>query len=262
MSENAQKTKKKTETKTVERYSWIERWTHTFHALAMLLLIFTGLAIYFGWDFISFHNARMLHMLVVPVLLLTNWFLVPYGIISHGWQEGKIKGIIHHFYYSYIFNIEDYRRLKGMVLNFFGKQDKYPEFTVYNEKTGHYKTKLHPMFKIFIVVEGMSIFLIFITGLVLYNVDLTILLPISGIITWIFGLVAPLLNMNALELIRWLHLALTYFFIFELICHVLILEFDTKVFKYWKSIFIDGKEDLNSPVVEVISEDHGHGDHH
>jgi Cytochrome b(N-terminal)/b6/petB. len=254
MSENAQKTKKKV---TVERYNWVERWTHTFHAIAMLVLIFTGLVIYFRWDIMSFHNARMLHMIMVPVLLLTNWFLVPYGILSHGWQEGGIKGIITHFYYSYIFNIEDYRRLKGMVLNFFGKEDKYPKFTVYNEKTGHYKTKLHPMFKIFIVVEGMCIFLIFITGIVLYDVNLTILLPISGIITWVFGLFAPLLNMNGLEFIRWLHLALTYFFIFELVCHTLILEFDTKVFKYWKSIFIDGKEDLEGSVVEVISEDHG-----
>jgi len=254
MSENAQKTKKKV---TVERYNWVERWTHTFHAIAMLLLIFTGLVIYFGWDIMSFHNARMLHMIMVPVLILTNWFLVPYGIISHGWQEGGIKGIIHHFYYSYIFNIEDFRRLKGMVLNFFGMQKKYPEFTVYNEKTGHYKTKLHPLFKIFIVVEGMCIFLIFITGIVLYDIDLTIFfIPISEILIWIFAWVAPFFDMNSLAFIRWLHLALTYFFIFELICHAFILEFDPKVFRYWKSIFVDGKEDLDSPVVEVISEGH------
>jgi len=257
MTESAQKTK--TQKKTVERYNWVERWTHTFHAIAMLTLIITGLAIYFRWDFISAHNARLLHMIMVPVLLLTNWFLVPYGIISHGWQEGGVKGIIHHFYYSYIFNIEDFRRLKGMVLNFFGKQDKYPAFTVYNEKTGHYRTKLHPIFKLFIVVEGMCIFLIFVTGIVLYAVDFSILfIPVSGIIIWIFDWIAPLFNMNALAFIRWLHLALTYFFIFELICHAFILEFDTKVFRYWKSIFIDGKEDLDSPVVEVISEEHKH----
>ncbi|MDV0444685.1 hypothetical protein MmiAt1_02200 [Methanimicrococcus sp. At1] len=254
MSANAQKTK------TVERYNWLERWTHTFHAIAMLVLIFTGLAIYFGWgEIISFHNARILHMIMVPVLILTNWCLVPYGILSHGWQEGGVKGVINHFYYSYIFNKEDYYRLKGMVLNFFGKQEKYPEFTVYNKATGHYKTKLHPMFKIFIVVEGMCIFLIFITGIVLYKVDWNIVgIPIAHWLTIIFGWISPILNMNGLEFARWLHLALTYFFIFELICHAFILEFDTKVFKYWRSIFIDGKEYLDSPVVQVIDEEEHH----
>lgn len=253
MSSNAQKTK-------VERYNWLERWTHTFHAIAMLVLIFTGLVIYFRWDIMTFHNARILHMIMVPVLILTNWCLVPYGILSHGWQEGGIKGVIKHFYYSYIFNKEDFLRLKGMVLNFFGRQKKYPEFTVYNQATGHYKTKLHPMFKIFIVVEGMCIFLIFITGIVLYKVDWSLfsIIPVAHWLTIIFGWFSPILDMNGLQFVRWLHLALTYFFIFELICHAFILEFDPKVFKYWKSIFVDGKEYLDSPVVEVIHEEEHH----
>lgn len=252
MSQNAEKTI------TVERYNWLERWTHTFHAIAMLVLIFTGLAIYFGWgEIISFHTARTLHMVFVPVLILTNWFLVPYGIVSHGWQEGGIKGIVKHFYYSYIFNKEDYYRLKGMVLNFFGKQKEYPAFTIYNKTTGHYKTKLHPMFKIFIVVEGMCIFLIFITGIVLYKVDWSIIgIPVAQWLTTIFGWISPLFDMGGLQFARWLHLALTYFFIFELICHAFILEFDSKVFRYWKSIFIDGKEDLDSSVVQIIEEEH------
>lgn len=248
---NAQKTEL-----VVERYNWVERWTHTFHAIAMLVLILTGLAIYFGWEFISFHNARLLHMFAVPVLLVTNWFLVPYGILSHGWQEGGVKGIVKHFYYNYLFNIEDYRRLKGMVLNFFGLQKEYPPYVIYNQATGHYKTKLHPLFKIFIVVEGIAIFLIVITGIVLYAPDWSIIgIPVSDWLLVIFGWFSPFLNMNALQFARWLHLAVTYFFIVELIAHAFILQFSSKNFMYWRSIFIDGKEYLDSPIVQVIDEE-------
>ncbi|MDV0447046.1 hypothetical protein MsAg5_09180 [Methanosarcinaceae archaeon Ag5] len=242
---------------TVQRYNWVERWTHTFHAIAMLVLLFTGFAIYFRWDFVTFHNARAWHMIAVPVLIVTNWFLVPYGIFSEGYAEGGIKGVVSHFKNGYIFGKDDYLRLKGMILNFFGKQAEYPPFTVYDKKTGHYVTKLHPMFKILIVLEGMCIFLIFITGIVLYKVDWSLLgLPIAEWITWIFNWIGQWFNMNGLELIRWVHLALTYFFVFELIVHVFILEFDPKVFKYWKSIFINGKEDLDGPVVEVVEDAH------
>lgn len=239
-------------TQEIERYNWIERWTHTFHAIAMLILIFTGLVIYFRWDFMTMHNARVLHMVAVPFLIITNWFLVPYGIISHGWEEGGVKGVIKHFYSSYVFNSRDAKILKQMIMNFFGKGE-YPEFTIYDKTSGHYITKLHPMFKIFIVLEGIAIFLIFVTGIVLYDVSWSLLgLPIADWITTVFGWFAPWFGFSALSLIRWIHLTLTYFFIFELICHALILELDPKTLRYWKSIFIDGKEDMNGPLVKVV----------
>lgn len=237
---------------TIERYNWLERWTHTFHAIAMITLLFTGFAIYYRWDFISMHNARMWHMIAVPFLLVTNWILVPYGIISHGLEEGGIKGVGSHFLNSYIFNSNDAKIVKKIFLNFFGK-GKYPKFSIYSKDTGHYHTKLHPIFKIFIVIEGLCIFLVFITGLVLYDVNWTFLhIPISKILITIFGFISPVFNMNSLSFIRLIHLLMTYFFVFEFICHVFILEFDPNVFRYWKSIFIDGKEELNGPVLEVI----------
>lgn len=259
---------------TIERYNWVERWTHTFHAIAMLVLIFTGLVIYFRWDIMTMHNARILHMIMVPVLILTNWFLVPYGIISHGLAEGaekkagslsekivnSLKGVVSHFYHSYIFNKDDARILKQAIVNFFdlSGKTKYPAFTIYNKDGGHYKTKLHPMFKIFIVVEGMCIFLVFITGIVLYAVDWSILgIPVASWITTIFGWFAPILDLTPLAFIRWVHLLMTYFFMFELVCHALILEFDPKVFRYWKSIFITGTEEIDGPVIEV-TEGHNH----
>lgn len=239
-------------TENVMRYDWIGRWTHTFHAIAMLVLIFTGLVIYFRWDIMSMHNARTLHMVSVPVLILTNWFLVPYGIIVQGYAEGGVKGIITHFYNNYIFNSRDAKHLSQAIKNFFGKGE-YPKFTIYDKGKGHYITRLHPLFKIFIVLEGISIFLIFLTGIVLYDVNWSIFgLPIAQWITTIFGWFAPFLNLSSLSFIRWVHLALTYFFIFELICHALILQFAPKPFNYWKTIFITGKEDFNNPVVQVI----------
>lgn len=60
----------------VERYTATDRIAHTVHAIAMLVLIITGLKIYTGWDFMSFHTARGLHMIMVPFLLAVNWILI------------------------------------------------------------------------------------------------------------------------------------------------------------------------------------------
>ena len=38
---------------------------------------------------------------------------------------------------------------------------------------------------------------------------------------------------------------MTYWFVFELVVHVGILEFDPHVWKYYKAIFWTGKEDLH-----------------
>ena len=74
----------------VERYTITDRIAHTVHAVAMLVLIITGLKIYAGWDFMSFHNARALHMIMVPFLLAVNWILIPYNIfLRRPWVYGK-----------------------------------------------------------------------------------------------------------------------------------------------------------------------------
>ena len=51
--------------------------------------------------------------------------------------------------------------------------------------------------------------------------------------------------MTSLEFLRVLHLLMTYWFVFELVVHVGILEFDPHVWKYYKAIFWTGKEDLS-----------------
>ena len=130
----------------VERYTFLERATHLVHLVSMIILLVTGFKIYLGWDFMEFGTARALHMIAVPFFLAANWILVPYNVFSAG-GDGSLSGILAHFFESYIFNQEDAARVKGMVLNFFGK-GKYPEFTVYDAEEGHYRTKLHPILKL------------------------------------------------------------------------------------------------------------------
>ena len=57
---------------------------------------------------------------------------------------------------------------------------KYPAFSIYDEEKGHYETKLHPLMKILIVLEGIAIVLIAISGIVLYKLDWSLFgLPIA-----------------------------------------------------------------------------------
>ena len=226
----------------VERYTVTDRIAHTVHAIAMIVLIITGLKIYTGWDFMSFHTARGLHMIMVPFLLAVNWILIPYNIFSEG--HGFL-GKISHFKDHYIFGPKDATRLGGIISNFFRK-GRYPAFSIYDEEKGHYETKLHPLMKILIVLEGAALFLIAVSGIVLYKLDWSLFgLPIGSWILSIGGLIAPIFDMTSLEFLRTLHLLLTYWFVFELVVHVGILEFDPHVWKYYKAIFWSGKEDLS-----------------
>ncbi len=239
----------------VERYTWLERVTHLVHLVAMLTLLITGFKIYFGWDFIPFQTARALHMIAVPFFLAANWILVPYNIFSCKGERCSVEDRINHFKESYMFGKDDAERLIAIIKNFFGK-GRYPAFTIYDEHEGHYVTKLHPMLKLLLIFESTAILLIAITGVVIYSITWSPLgIPISEwilSITWYF---APFFGVDALGLIRTVHLVAGYWFVFELIVHVGILEFDPDVWKYHKAIFWSGKEDLSDRhFVKVIEE--------
>ena len=223
----------------------------------MLTLIITGLKIYFGWSFMSFHTARALHMFAVPFLLVVNWILILVAIVLG--TEGGIKDRIMHFVDHYVFGPADAARIAGILGNFFGK-GKYPAFSIYDESSGHYTTKLHPLMKILVVVEGLIIVLIAISGIVLYRIDWSFLgMPVASWILSAASLVAPSFGMNSLEFLRTFHLLMTYWFVFELIVHVGILELDPKVWKYYKAIFWSGKEDLtDTNCSEVVKSSKSH----
>jgi methanophenazine hydrogenase, cytochrome b subunit len=241
----------------VERYTPLDRVAHMVHAAAMLMLIVTGLKIYFGWSFMSFHTARALHTFAVPFLLVVNWFIIPVSIALA--TEGGIKDKFMHFSDHYVFGPSDAARLAGIIGNFFGK-GKYPAFSIYDESSGHFKTKLHPLMKILIVIEGLALFLIAISGIVLYSLSWSFLgLPMASWILSAASLVAPSFGMTSLEFLRAFHLLLTYWFVFELVVHVGILELDPKVWKYYKAIFWSGKEDLtNTHYSEVVKNSENH----
>jgi len=62
-----------------------------------------------------------------------------------------------------------------------------------------------------------------------------------------------LLGIDALGLIRLIHLLAGYWFVFELVVHVGVLELDPNVWKYHKAIFWSGKEDLSdSRYAEIV----------
>lgn len=239
----------------VERYTWLERVTHLVHLVAVLILLVTGLKIYFGWEFMSFQTARAWHMIAVPFFLVANWILVPYNLFSCKEERCSVRDRIEHFKDSYVFGKADAERLIDIIKNFFGK-GRYPAFTVYDERKGHYVTKLHPLMKILIVLESIAIVLVAITGVVLYNLNWAPFgIPISAwilSITWYF---ASFFNANALEVLRLLHLLAAYWFIFEIVVHVGIVELDPAAWKYHKAIFWSGKEDLSDRhFVNVIEE--------
>ena len=237
----------------VERYTFLERTAHLVHLLCMFILLVTGLKIYLGWDFIIYDKARALHMIAASFFLAVNWILIPYNVFSCGGEACEIKFRINSFIDSYIFGPEDAKRLKAIILNFFGK-GKYPAFSIYDAREGRYITKLHPLLKLLIILESTAIFLIAITGIVLYDQNWSLFgLQFAHLILAIFGVFAPFLNVPALGLVRLGHLIASYWFIFELIVHVGILELDPKVWKYHKAIFWSGKEDLSDRnFVEIV----------
>lgn len=103
----------------------------------------------------------------------------------------------------------------GIIGNFFRK-GRYPAFSIYDETTGHYRTKLHPLMKILIVLEGTALFLIAVSGVVLYKLDWSLFgLPIASWILTITGFISPVFNLSPLEFLRILHLLMTYWFVFD-----------------------------------------------
>lgn len=239
----------------VERYTWLERVAHMVHLLSLFILIITGFKIYAGWDFMQYHNALALHMIAAGVFLAVNWIVVPYNIVSSEcvrcfarWGTGRTCRCVAHIAHRYVFGPADFKRLKQILRNFIGKA-AYPAFTVYNTDEKRYEDTLHPLMQLLLFFEGCAILLVALSGIVLYNPNWTFSgLPVG---LWILSageFIAPVFAMSAMGFLRTLHLLMAYWFIFELIVHVGILEFDPKVWKYYKAIFVTGKEDLSDGV--------------
>ncbi len=232
----------------------VERWNkpmmtmHWLHLVTCLILIVTGFRIYLGWGIPpSFAQARALHMVAVIGFLISWLLLLPYamglealeGIKHYGTKQG-----IKHFMKANMFGMEDARRLKPILLNFFGKQKEYPALTIYNEKAGLYENKSHPVTKILIPIEGIFVILIALSGVVLYDLNWTIIGHNVG---------AFLMGIATMTFWRALHLGSMYFFILDLFIHVGMLQADPRLKQAWKAMFLTGKEDLKaSGYAEIV----------
>ncbi|MDI6888087.1 MAG: cytochrome b/b6 domain-containing protein [Methanocellales archaeon] len=225
----------------------VERWNkpmmamHWIHMVTCLILIITGFRIYLGWGLPSaYSQARALHMVAVVGFLIANLILLPYGMVLEALEGIKHYGIkqgIKHFMKANLFGMEDARRLKAILLNFFGKQKGYPALTIYDEKAGLYANRSHPVTKILIPLEGIFILLITLSGIVLYNINWTIVGLNIG---------AFLRSIATVTFWRTLHLGSMYYFILDLFIHVGILQADTKLKHAWKAMFLTGKEDIKT----------------
>jgi len=225
----------------------VERWNkpmmamHWIHMVTCLILIVTGFRIYLGWGFPStYSQARALHMVAVVGFLTANLILLPYGMILEALEAIKHYGTkqgIQHFMKVNLFGMEDARRLKAILLNFFGKQKGYPALTIYDEKAGLYANRSHPLTKILIPLEAIFILLVTLSGIVLYNINWTILGLNVG---------AYLTSIATVAFWRTLHLGSMYYFVFDLFIHVGILQADPKLKHAWKAMFLTGKEDIKT----------------
>ncbi|UZE92540.1 MAG: cytochrome B [Methanosarcinales archaeon] len=242
----------------------VERWNkpmmamHWLHMVTCLILIVTGFRIYLGWGLPStFSQARALHMVAVTGFLVSWFILLPYAMGLEALEGIKHLGAkqgIKHFMKANLFTGDDVHRLKAAMLNFCGKQKEYPALTIYNKKTGLYENKSHPVTKILIPLEGVAVFLIAITGFVLYDLNWTVLgINMGSIILGIATSIGAVFGYSAMTLCRALHLGMMYLFILDLFIHVGILQADPKVKQAWKAMFFTGKEDISaSPYAKVI----------
>ena len=240
-----------------ERWNLPMRMMHWVHMVTTLILIVTGFKIYLGWGFpATYSAARSLHMIAVCGFLTANVILLPYGLLVETLEGIKHLGMkqgIKHFIKANMFGIEDARRLKAILLNFFGKQKEYPALTIYDEKEEFYVHRAHPVTKILIMLEVIAIALITLTGIVMYDANWSVMglnigAVIIGVVTWIIPS-----GMDAMAFCRTLHLGTMYYFIFDLFIHVGILQLDAKVIQAWKAMLFTGKEDLSkSPRAKII----------
>lgn len=260
------------------RYNVAIRGMHWINLMSIFILIITGMRIYLGWGFpSSFAEARGLHMIAVITFLVANWILLPYGIFIEILERSKyaemkcnfkdFRGIwlyiilnarycktegIKRFLKTSLFFKEDANRLVGIIRHYMGKQE-YPAFAVYNEKSGVYENRTHPVMKLLIPLESTAILFIVITGIVLYDINWSIFgINVGGIIMNMTAGAGVLFGINAMVLSRTLHLALTYFFIVEVLIHVGILQMDFKTKEAWKAIFINGKENIEESPYTTI----------
>ncbi len=236
----------------IERYEINEIIQHWVHLIAVIALILTGFYIFYGgtyleWMFGTRGFARELHIWFAVVLFLA-WVVLAYNILNLT-LEGKA--------WMYFITKGDLRRMKKTIMSYFGASD-YEAFSVYNKEKGKHETKHAPFWKPFIMIEGIFIVIIFLTGIALWtpNAELGMLSWIAEILNSITKNVILFLapNSNWLTVARSLHLLSAFYFVFEVIFHAWINLADPNSWEYVKAMFYKGKEDPTKTSYSKIKE--------
>jgi cytochrome b subunit of formate dehydrogenase len=224
----------------VTRHKTLERLSHYANILSLAGLIVSGFVVYLGLPYLNAADAYAIHMLSAAVFLAINWIVVPYSTI--------IDGRLAEFW----FMPSDLRRLGAVIGNFFTGSE-YPRYTIYDERKGRFRNRLHPVTKLLRYSHYAALFVITLTGIVLYSTSVSIIgVNVSGIIITVLDFVSPLLSLSGIGLARVLHLAAAYWFIIQTVIHVGMVQLDPRKFQHIKSMFIDGREDLMAdPTAEI-----------
>lgn len=237
----------------IERYEINEIVQHWFHLISVILLIITGFYLFYGAPYLSgFFGtkafARNLHI-VFAIVLFFAWVLLAYNILNLT-IEGKVM--------MYMITLSGIRRMKKAILSYVGLAD-YEPFSVYNEEEGKHETKHAPFWKPFIMIEGIFILIIFLTGFALWAPEAQM-----GQISWIIeilnsitkqaiNIVAP--QADWLIVARALHVFAALYFVFEVIFHAWINLADPNSWEYVKAMFYRGTEDPSKSSYSKVKEE-------
>jgi cytochrome b subunit of formate dehydrogenase len=180
----------------IERHSSPDRIIHWTHTLFMALLLATGWGIYSGGYFFSdFATNLSIHMIsgfgiIIVSILLTIYF----WILDR--DEFRLT----------LITPTDIIEFLTIALNFLGLTKKYPEFHVWDSKRKKYIKKYHPALKMIHWGDMVMIIVMAITGFGLYYGRGSALGFLS--------------NYWSVTLMRTVHLASFFYFVFALMAHL------------------------------------------
>jgi cytochrome b subunit of formate dehydrogenase len=224
----------------VTRHTTLERLSHYANILSLAGLVASGFIVYLGLPYLDYADAYAIHILCAAVFLAINWIVIPYSAIAD-------KRLMEFWFLP-----SDLRRLGGVLGNFFTGSE-YPRYTIYDERKGRFKNRLHPMTKLLLYSHYAALLVVTVTGIVLYSTSLSLIgFNVSGIILTVLDFASPLFSLSGIGLARVLHLAAAYWFVIEVVVHVGMVQLDPRKFQHLKSMFIDGREDLMAdPTAEI-----------
>ena len=180
----------------IERHSLPDRFIHWAHTLFMVLLLVTGWGIYSGGYFFSDYATNLsIHMIsgfgiIIVSIVLTLYFW------SFDRDEFRLT----------LITPTDIVEFLTIALNFLGLTKKYPEFHVWDSKKKKYIKKYHPALKMIHWGDVVMILVMAGTGFGLYYGSENALGFLS--------------RYYSATLLRTVHLAAFYYFVFTLMAHL------------------------------------------